>query len=96
MLLGVEGLRRPESAQEATRSKLVKINLRGKCKRIELAPDNRIPGRCMVRVELDYDISSMSDVHDIQLFVPTKFGTLLEVGLPVVVTLEQKWNWNEV
>jgi len=50
----------------------------------------------MVRVELDYDISSMSDVHDIQLFVPTKFGTLLEVGLPVIVTLEQKWNWNEV
>ena len=71
---------------------MVKINLRGKCKKIELTPDNGIPGRCMVRVELDYDISLMSDVHDIQLFVPIKFGSLLEAGLPVTVTLEQNWN----
>jgi hypothetical protein len=60
---------------------VVKINLRGKCKNIELIPDNGVPGRCVVRVELDY--------NEIQLFVPTKFGTLIEVGAPVIVTLKQ-------
>jgi hypothetical protein len=46
----------------------------------------------MVRVELDYDDSPSYNLHEIQLFVPTKFGSLIEVGLPVTVTLEQDWS----
>jgi hypothetical protein len=71
---------------------VVRINLRGKCKNIEFTPDNGAPGRCMVRVELDYDDSPSYNLHEIQLYVPTKFGSLIEVGLPVTVTLEQDWS----
>jgi hypothetical protein len=28
-------------------------------------------------------------VHEIELFVPTEFATLLEIGLPVIVTPDQ-------
>jgi hypothetical protein len=71
---------------------MVSINLRGRCKSVELISRNANPGLCMVRVELDYDVSLTRHLHEIQLFVPTKFGTLLEAGLPVTVTLEQDWS----
>jgi hypothetical protein len=71
---------------------VVKINLRGKCKKIERVADIGIHGLCIVRVQLDSDVSSISHLHEIQFLVPAKFGTLLEVGLPVTVSLEQGWN----
>ena len=71
---------------------MVKISLRGKCKHVLLTTSNGVPARCVVKVELDHDIPLTYDLYDIGLFVPTEFGTLLEVGLPVTVTLEQNGN----
>jgi hypothetical protein len=71
---------------------VVKISLRGKCKHILLTTCNGLPARCVVRVELDQDIPITYDLYDIGLFVPTEFATLLEVGLPITVTLEQDGN----
>jgi hypothetical protein len=71
---------------------VVKISLRGKCKHILLTTGNGLPARCVIRVELDQDIPATYDLYDVRLFVPTEFATLLEVGLPMTVTLEQNGN----
>ena len=68
---------------------MVTIRLQGKCKNIELTPNNGEPARCVIRVELDHDVPLTYHRYDFQLFVPTEFATLLEVGLPISVTLEQ-------
>ena len=69
---------------------MVKIRLTGKCKKIQLTPNNGQPARCLVQVELDRDIPLTYDVYDVHLLVPTEFATLLEVGLTVTLTLEQR------
>lgn len=71
---------------------MVKINLRGMCKHVLLSPDNGVPAQSVVRVELDHDIPVTYESYDIRLFVPTEFATLLEIGLPITVTLEQNGN----
>jgi len=68
---------------------MVKISMRGNCKNIQFTPKNGEPARCMVRVELDHNVSPAFHLFDIQLFVPTEFASLLEIGIPVTVTLEQ-------
>ena len=68
---------------------MVKISLNGNCKDIQMIPNNGFPVRCRVKIELSRDIRLTYPVHDIELFVPTEFATLLEVGLPVTVTLDQ-------
>jgi hypothetical protein len=68
---------------------MVKICLNGKCKDIQIIPDNGFPVRCKVRVELNRDIRLTYPIHEIELFVPAEFATLLEVGLPLTVTLDQ-------
>ncbi len=68
---------------------MVKICMRGQCKKIEITPNNGEPTRCIVQIELDHYISLAYRRFDVQLFVPVEFATLLEVGLPVNVTLEQ-------
>jgi len=47
------------------------------------------PSGCEVRLELDHNVSLEYHRYDIQLFVPTEFATLLEVGRTATVTLEQ-------
>ena len=71
---------------------MVKINLRGSCKDIKLTASNSEPARCMVQVELDHSIPLTYHLYEIKLLVPTEFATLLEVGLPVTITLEQNGN----
>jgi len=68
---------------------MVKICLNGKCKDIQIIPDNGFPVRCKVRVELNRDILLTYPMHEIELFVPAEFATLLEIGLPLIVTLDQ-------
>jgi hypothetical protein len=68
---------------------VVKICLRGQCKNIQLTPSNCQPVRCEVRVELDHNTPLIYRRYDIQIFVPTEFANLLEIGIPVTVTLEQ-------
>ena len=68
---------------------MVKICLRGTCKSIGIIPNNGEPARCEIRLELDHNVSSAYHLYDIQLFVPTEFATLLEVGRTVSMTLEQ-------
>ena len=68
---------------------MVKISLRGECKNIQLTPTNCEPVRCVVRVELDHNTPLIYRRYDIHIFVPTEFANLLEVGIPVTVTLEQ-------
>ncbi len=68
---------------------MVKICLNGKCKDIQIIPNNGFPVRCRVRVELSRDILLTYPLHDIELYVPAEYATLLEVGLPLVVTLDQ-------
>jgi hypothetical protein len=65
--------------------------MRGECKNIWF-PNNGSPARCMVRVELDHDIPLEYGRSDIQLLVPAEFATLLEVGLPLTLILEQSDN----
>jgi hypothetical protein len=68
---------------------MVKVCLKGICKNIQLTPDNGEPSRCVIRVELDHNNSSAYRLYDLQFIVPVEFATLLEVGLPLIVTLEQ-------
>ena len=69
---------------------MLKVHLEGKCKDIVLTPDNGEPTRCSVRVELDHNVSRNYRLYDIQLLIPAEFATLLEIGLPLSLTLEQK------
>jgi hypothetical protein len=71
---------------------VVKISMRGKCKDIQLTPSNGNPARCVIRIELDHSVPLSYSAHDMQFFVPAELGTLLEVGSPVSVTLEQNEN----
>jgi hypothetical protein len=68
---------------------MVKICLRGTCKAIGIIPRNGEPSRCEIRMELDHNLPLEYHRYDIQLFVPTEFATLLEVGQDATVTLEQ-------
>jgi hypothetical protein len=68
---------------------VVKICLHGHCTSIRLMPKNGLPVRCSVLIELNHDIPLTYPVHQIQLFMPTEFATLLEVGLPLTVTIDQ-------
>ncbi len=68
---------------------MVKICLNGKCKDIQIIPNNGFPVRCRVRVELSRDILLTYPLHDIELYVPEEYGSLLEIGLPLTVTLDQ-------
>jgi hypothetical protein len=68
---------------------MVTICLKGQCKNIQITPNNGEPSRCEVRVELDHDIPITYRAYDIQLLVPVEFASLLEVGLPMTVTLDQ-------
>lgn len=68
---------------------MVKICLRGTCRSIGIIPNNGEPTRCEIRLELDHNMSLEYHRYDIQLFVPTEFATLLEVGRTVSLTLEQ-------
>jgi hypothetical protein len=54
-----------------------------------MLPNNGLPARCMVRIDLDEAIPLTYPIHEIQLFVPTEFATLLQVGFPLIVTLDQ-------
>lgn len=68
---------------------MVKICLNGKCKDIQLTPSNGEPSRCVVQIELNHILPLIYRRYDVQLFFPAELATLLEVGLPVTVTLEQ-------
>jgi hypothetical protein len=68
---------------------MVKICLRGECKNVQLATNNGESARCTVRLELDHLLPLTCHPCDVQLMVPTEFASLLEVGLPLMVTLEQ-------
>jgi hypothetical protein len=71
------------------RSKVVKICLRGECKDIQIVATNGQPARSMMRIELDHNIPLEYHRYDIQLFFPTEFASLIEVGATVGITLEQ-------
>ncbi len=68
---------------------MVKICLKGICKTIELTPKNGQPGRCVIRIELDHNVSLAYRLYDVELFVPAEFSSLLEANHPVTITLEQ-------
>jgi len=68
---------------------VVKIFMRGRCKNVQVAPNNGEPTRCIVQIELDHHVSLQYRRYDIQLLVPTEFATLLEAGLPVSLIFEQ-------
>jgi hypothetical protein len=70
---------------------VVKISLNGKCKDIQMISNNGFPARCRVKIELSRDIQLTYPVHEIEVFVPAEFATLLEVGLPLSVTLDQTY-----
>jgi hypothetical protein len=68
---------------------MVKVCLRGRCKDIQLMPLNGHPVRCAIWVELDHNVSVAHALYDIQFLIPREFANLLEVGLPLTVTIEQ-------
>lgn len=68
---------------------MVKICLKGKCKTIQVTPNNGEPSHREVRVEFDHDIPLTYGAYDIQLLVPVEFATLLEAGQPLALTLDQ-------
>ena len=68
---------------------MVKVCLRGKCKNIQLSANNGQPARCLIDVELDHNVSEEYHLYDVRLLVPAEFATLLEVGLPLTLILEQ-------
>ena len=80
---------RDHSFDWEVRNNVVKICLSGKCKDIQMISSNGFPARCSVRIELSRDIQLTYPLHEIELFVPAEYGMLLEVGLPVTVTLDQ-------
>jgi hypothetical protein len=49
----------------------------------------QIPFRGKVPVELNHGILLTCPIHEIELYVPGEYATLLEVGLPLSVTLDQ-------
>ena len=71
---------------------MVKVCLRGRCKDIHLTTLNGKPVRCAVDVELDHNVSVAHALYDIQFLIPREFASLLEVGLPLSVTIEQNGN----
>jgi hypothetical protein len=68
---------------------VVKICLNGKCKHIQITPNNGFPARCEVQIELDHHVGLEYRLYDIQLLVPAELATLLEVGRSVTLTMEQ-------
>ncbi len=68
---------------------MVKVCLRCKCKSIQVSANNGEPARCVIDVELDHNVSREYHLYDVRLLVPAEFATLLEVGLPLTLTLEQ-------
>jgi hypothetical protein len=68
---------------------MVKICLKGKCKTIQVTPNNGEPSRCEVWVELNHDIPVTYQAYDIRLRFPVEFATLLEAGQPLTITLDQ-------
>jgi hypothetical protein len=68
---------------------VVKICLHGKCKNIQITPNNGFPARCEVQIELDHNLAPSYRPYDLQLLVPAELATLLEVGHQVTLTLEQ-------
>ena len=46
----------------------------------------------MIQVELDHNVSVAPALYDIQFLIPREFASLLEVGLPLSVTIEQNGN----
>lgn len=68
---------------------MVKICLRGECKNIQIVATIGQPARCMIQIELDHNIPLENHRYDIQLFFPTEFASLIEVGATVGITLEQ-------
>jgi hypothetical protein len=53
------------------------------------SPHNGQPALFLIAVGLDHNIPLTYHRHNIKLFVPAEFATLLEAGLPITVTLEQ-------
>ena len=45
--------------------------------------------RCKVSVELSRDLRMAYPIHFIELYVPAEYGSLLEIGLPLTLTLDQ-------
>jgi hypothetical protein len=68
---------------------MVKVCLTGRCTSIQPASHNGNPVHCVIQVEMDHSALHAYSSYDIQLSVPIEFAALVEVGLPVVVTLEQ-------
>jgi hypothetical protein len=68
---------------------VVKICLQGRCKNIQITPNNGFPARCEVQIELNRNVALDYHLYDVQLLVPAELATLLEVGHAVTLTLEQ-------
>jgi hypothetical protein len=68
---------------------MVKVSLRGRCKNVQLTHENGEPVRCVIRLELDHNVSLTYRLYDVQIFIPAEFASLLDVGLPLTLTLEQ-------
>jgi hypothetical protein len=67
---------------------VVRISIRCECKNIRLSTTSGRPARSAVGIELNHNVPLTFGHYDIQLLVPAEFATLLEVGLPVTVTLD--------
>ena len=68
---------------------MVKICLNDKCKDIQLIPNNGFPVRCKVSVELSRDLRLTYPIHFIEVYFPMEYASLLEIGLPLTLTLDQ-------
>jgi hypothetical protein len=68
---------------------VVKICLNGKRKDIQLIPNNGFPVRCKVSVESSRDLRLTCPIHFIEVYVPAEYASLLEIGLPLTLTLDQ-------
>lgn len=75
--------------RKLSKEQVVKICLNGKCTNIQIIPENGFPSRCILQIELDRHLQLAYRPYDVQLFVPAELATLLEVGHPVTLTLEQ-------
>lgn len=71
---------------------MVKVCLRGRCKDVRLTTLNGNPARCAVQVELDHNVSVAHALYSLEFLIPREFASLLEVGLPLTVTIEQNGN----
>jgi hypothetical protein len=63
--------------------------MKGESKNIRLSTNNGGPPRSSVGIELDHRVPLTYGRYDTQLLVPSEFAALLEVGLRVILTLEQ-------